>query len=58
MSTYQVVLSGRMWRVVDRSKCHKVLAFRQSYAEAVKLAKDMEFSRRLTIEILKEERAA
>lgn len=56
--TYQVVNSGSLWRVVDRSKGRKVLAFRQSHAEAVELAKNMELSRRLTMEMLKEERVA
>lgn len=58
MYTYQVVNSGRLWRVVDRSKGCKVLAFRQSYLEAFELAENLEFSRRLTIEMLKEERVA
>lgn len=50
--TYQVIAVGRMWRVIDRSRGGKVVAFRQSYKEALELAKSWDLSRKMTREML------
>ena len=51
MNTYQVINVGGMWRVVDRSSNDKVLAFRDSYADAVEYAESREFMRNITVEL-------
>ncbi len=51
MNTYQVINVGGMWRVVDRSNNDKVLAFRDSYADAVEYAESREFMRNITVEL-------
>lgn len=52
MNTYQVVRVGGMWRVIDRSNGRKTLAFRESYAAAVEYAKDREFMRKISIDLI------
>ena len=41
-----------MWRVIDRSNGRKTLAFRESYAAAVEYAKDREFIRKISIDLI------
>ena len=52
MNTFQVINVGKMWRVVDRSNSRKTLAFRESYAAAVEYAKDREFMRKISIDLI------